>query len=84
MSPRIDTPAAAPMSELIFKFVMRSAEADPSGYFITRWDQCQRLTVFAKTRSEAFDKAQLALGRPSRGMVWSHKIDSIEEVMGDE
>lgn len=72
------------MSDPIFRFTMRSAEADPTGYFITRWDRCQRLTVFAKTRSEAFDKAQMALGGPRTGRAWSHEIDSIEEVMGDD
>lgn len=66
-----------------FRFEMRAAERDVTGYCHTRWDQAQAITVLATTREEAMEKAERVLGEPHRGYCWVYAFDNISEVTGE-
>ena len=69
----------------VFRFHMRAAQSDLSGYYHTRWDLAQNVTVLAKTKQEAIDKADAMLGEcpRGRGWGWTFKTDLIEETTDD-
>ena len=64
-----------------FKFHLRATQKDLSGYYYTRWDRAQKVTVLAKTKQEAINKADAMLGKcpRGRGWGWAFKTDLIEE-----
>lgn len=70
-----------------YKFVGRATGVDPEGYYVTRWDLAEAVSVIASTKTEATQKACEILGThpqfgswrtPNSG--WGIKWDSIEEV----
>lgn len=63
-----------------YQFIMRVAERDRTGYYHTRWDLAQEMTVIATTRQEAMCKAEAVLGNPRDGRVWTFKFGMISEV----
>ena len=69
----------------MFKFHLRAAQQDLSGYYYVRWDLAQNVTVLAKTKQEAIDKADAMLGEcpGGRGWRWTFKTDLIEETTDD-
>lgn len=68
------------MSDPMFRFSMRAAVKDPTGYYYTRWDRAQTMTVVAATQDEAVDKAAKMLGEPERGRCWTFRFDGSDEV----
>lgn len=67
----------------LFRFNARAVESDPTGYYMTRWDRAQPVTVIAHTRDEAFKKVRAMMGSPARHSAWAVKIDSAEEIVDD-
>ena len=65
---------------MTFEFDLRIAAADREGYYITRWDLAQKITVRAETKDEAFKKAWVVMGEAPPGRYWTGKCDSIHEV----
>lgn len=67
----------------LFRFNARAVESDPTGYFMTRWDRAQPVSVIAPNRDEAFKKVRAMMGSPARHSAWAVKIDSAEEIVDD-
>lgn len=67
----------------LFRFNARAVESDPTGYYMTRWDRAQPVTVVAHTRDEAFKKVRAMMGKAARHDVWAVRIDSAEEIVDD-
>jgi len=67
----------------LFRFNTRVVECDTTGYYMTRWDRAQPVTVVAHTRDEAFEKVRAMMGEPSRHDAWAVRIDSAEEIVDD-
>ena len=65
---------------LAYRFKLRRASADRSGFCHTRWDKALPMTVLAATQDEAISKAEAASGEPDRGRYWTYITDSVEEV----
>ena len=65
------------MSDL-YLFRTRVIAADPTGYYYPRWDKALPVQVIARTRAEAWDKAEAIMGSPPSGRKWSVRIDSVE------
>jgi len=68
------------MTTPVFDFDLRLARADREGYYHTRWDQAQRITVRAENKQAAVNKAAAALGSPGSGRYWTALCDQIREV----
>ena len=70
-----------------FEFDLRLTTADSDGYYFTRWDRAQKITVTAPTEKEAAAKAAEVLGDPKRTETWAsrpywvYKCDAIREVV---
>ncbi len=58
-----------------YRFEMRVANEDKEGYYYTRWERAQKLTVVAKTISEAKEKAGIVLGDPPDG--WRYVFEFV-------
>ena len=71
-------------SKPLFKFTMEAAQKDPSGYYVTRWDLAQKLTVIAANRDEAVQKAASALGKSDRNWPWVFSFQSIDEIAKEQ
>lgn len=67
----------------MFEFEMRAAVADSFGYYYAEWKQAQKITVRAKTQSDAIDKALGVLAPAPHLRYWAFKTDSIKEVNGE-
>ena len=61
-----------------YLFQTRVIAADPTGYYHPRWDKALPVQVIAKTRAEAWGKAEAVMGRPPSGREWRVRIDSVE------
>lgn len=71
------------MSDTLFRFSMRAAVADSSGYYVTRWDRAQRMTVIGSTQDEAVSRASKMLGKPDRGRCWTFIFDGSDEIFAN-
>lgn len=69
------------MTEPTYRFKGRSIDADPSGYYYPRWDKARKLSVLARTKDEATEKALIMLGTPPQHRAWSLIWDSVDEEM---
>lgn len=67
----------------LFRFNTRIVESDPTGYYMTRWDRSQAVSVIAHNRDEAFRKVRTMMGEPTRHSAWAVRIDSAEEIIDD-
>lgn len=67
----------------LFRFNARVVESDPTGYYMTRWDRAQSVSVIAHNNDEAFKKVRSLMGDPTRHSAWAVKIDSAEEIVND-
>jgi hypothetical protein len=65
------------MSDDLFDFDLRLAQADREGYYYTRWDQATPVTIRAATKQEAINMAAAALGEPRRGHYWVARTVSV-------
>ena len=65
------------MSEQLFDFDLRLAQADREGYYYTRWDQATPITVRAATKQDAINVAAHALGAPRSGRYWVARVKSV-------
>lgn len=74
-----------------FRFNGRAVGQDPTGYYYARWDRAEPISVLAKSRQEATNKAFAMLGtHPRFGTSgfgdgrdtpgWGLRWDSAEEV----
>lgn len=63
-----------------YRFKLRRASADRSGYYHTRWDKALPMTILATTHDEALSKAEALSGEPDSGRYWTYLTDSVEEV----
>jgi len=72
------------MSQPMFEFDLRIAEADSEGYYYTRWDLAHVITVTGATKDEAFSKGFAVLGDPRRGRYWTGVCDKIREVKAND
>lgn len=63
------------MSRNLFK--MRAARADREGYYVTRWDLAQPISVVAETQQAAVNEAARILGDAGGGRYWTFKVDKI-------
>lgn len=70
-------------NKTMFRFNTRVVEYDSSGYYMTRWDSAQPVTVVAHTRDEAFKKVRAMMGKPARHDAWAVHMDSAEEIIDD-
>lgn len=68
------------MGEPIFRFTMRCAIQDKSGYYHTRWDKAVPVVVLADTQGAARGKAAAMLDELASGYCWVFIMDKIEEV----
>lgn len=70
----------------VFEYDLRLTSADPEGYYYTRWDRAQKITVQGATVKEAAKKAADALGDPKSTGTWAsnpywvYKCDAVREV----
>lgn len=66
----------------MFEFQIKATEKDPTGYYLPRWDQAERLTVKAKTKAEAEEKVKAVLGKTGkrRGWPWVISVDAVKEL----
>lgn len=67
------------VAEPQFDFDLRLTLGDSEGYYVTRWDRAQSITVRASTKQEAINKAAKALGDAPRGKYWTAVCDGIRE-----
>ena len=68
----------------MMRFYMRYVAADPSGYFVTRWDRSTPIEVIADTKDEAFQKVRNVVGDSPRGKRFAIKLDRISEIVCPE
>ena len=64
----------------LFRFNTQVVKADPSGYYIPRWDRAKNVTVLGHTRDEAIKKVKGMMGEPPHNYVWAVSIDSASEI----
>ena len=64
----------------VYRFILRRASADQSGYSIIRWNDALPMAILAATSKEAITKAEAVSGDPSPGCQWTFRTDAIEEV----
>lgn len=67
------------MSTPLFRFKGRYASCDPEGYFYTRWDRANPVSVLARSKKEAGEKLWAMLGEAPRHRTWIVVWDSIDE-----
>lgn len=65
------------MSARLFDFDLLLAQADRTGYYITRWDQATPITIRAATKQQAINDAAAALGAPHRGRYWVARVKKV-------
>lgn len=63
----------------LFRFKGRYVSYDPTGYFYTRWDRANPVSVLARSKDEAEKKLWAMLGAAPRGQAWTAIWDSIDE-----
>lgn len=75
-------PQAPLIDEPLYKFSISAAQRDKTGYYITRWDRAEKITVNARTKAEAIKKTLAVLGDCPRGKdsMWAISIDQIDEI----
>lgn len=63
-----------------YRFKMRRAQQDTSGYYYVRWDRAVPVEVVASSEAEAYEKLWALSPKLRAG--WQHTavIDSIEEM----
>lgn len=69
------------MGDPQFRFSIRAAKRDPEGYYVTRWDRAEKITVIGATQDEAMDKATAMLGDPGWKYRWVFVFDSSDEIL---
>ena len=63
--------------EYVFK--LRYVSRPDDAYYITRWDRAKEIEVVARSKPEALNKAEAALGDPGRGDHWVYQTLSIRD-----
>ena len=66
------------LESLQHDFHMEYVNADPSGYYITRWDRAVPAVIRAETLDSAAEKLQAILGKPRSGNTWGIRVKRIE------
>lgn len=67
------------MSTPLFRFKGRYVSHDPEGYFHTRWDRANPVSVLAHSKDEAGKKLWAMLGEAPQHRTWTVMWDSIDE-----
>ena len=67
----------------LFLFNTQVVSSDPTGYYMTRWDNAHPVIVVASTRYEAIKKVKDMMGDPPFNRAWAVSIDSVEELVND-
>lgn len=67
------------MSTPLFRFRGRYVSCDPEGYYHTRWDCANPVSVLARSKKEAGEKLWAMLGDALPCQAWAVVWDSIDE-----
>ena len=67
------------MSTPLFRFKGRYVSCDPEGYYYTRWDCANPVSVLARSKDEAGKKLCAILGEAPQHRTWTVMWDSIDE-----